>query len=86
MMRGTRHDLIGKSVRCLAAPTWAPLEYADMVGQRGVIKNCFPADPDDPEGEDFVGIQYPRTPYSDNTIALPLSERGETWELIEPAD
>ena len=69
----------GDRVQCLKAPSWAPLEYDDMVGQIGIVLWTSPGDF---ESEPAIGIQYPRTPFSDNKIAYDLSDRGVYWELV----
>lgn len=79
----TPAPMVGRRVRCLRAPSFAIPETARaMVGQIGIIEARYPADPRDPDDEEFIGIQYPLTPYSDNRIALPVREEGESWELI----
>ena len=75
---------IGAAIRCLRAPRFAVPKTAEkMLGQTGTVKAHYPADPTDPEDEPFIGIQYPLSPYTDGTIALPLSERGESWATEE---
>lgn len=71
----------GDRVRCLRPPSWAPEEYADMVGQIGTVLWTSPGDAED---EPALGIQYPRTPFEDNKIAYNLTtDRGVYWEPTE---
>ena len=73
--------LIDSKIRCLRAPSFALADTAEaMIGQVGTLLAHYPADPREPDDDDMIGIQYPVTPYSDNCIALPLSERGHSWE------
>ena len=75
---------IGEQIRCLAAPRWAPPQYQEsMPGQIGVVIGVYPPDPDDPDDRGAIGIRYPVTPYSNNTIAQGMELEGLTWKRID---
>ena len=73
---------IGSRIRCLARPSWAPPDYDRMVGQVGRVISVYPPDPDYPDDPGGIGVQYPLSPFSDNTIALDRNDQGITWEQI----
>ena len=79
-----KYPVIGSKVRCIKEPSWMVLEDSGrMIDQIGIVISNHPADPDYPDDSGAIGIQYPFTPYSDNTIAQDLDLEGVTWERVK---
>ncbi len=77
-MSKPKYPPIGSKVKCLKAPHWASAKTSEkMIGQIGTV--C-----EHSQYGDWIGIQYPWTPFDDNTLAHTMDDEGTAWERIEP--